>query len=331
MAEHSSRSGNIAGATVEPTATLIAEGSAYGESEPTFAGYAETGFKYGEMSKLSDELLHDAGVDLVSLLAKLGTRGTQVTIDAAFVSGNGTSAPQGLVTGNATGVTAASSNAITADEIKNLYFSIAPGYRANACWLLADSTLSYLVDSSFTVTNGVTRPVVQFPDQDDPDGAPPMILGRPVYSDMNWPTLASGHASVYFGDIASNYLVRRLKPSSRSSPRPIRLTVSSAFALIAVSMLAWSILPQPVYSCSRKPMQRDYSKPSSTPRVNRNPYAIPGKRAYAVSLPVTAPRTRVSVGDTPVEHGKMRVSLEDVGLLPEPKRSIADRLRGKVA
>lgn len=200
----------IAGATVEPSGAQITEGSAYGESEPTFAGYTETGFKYGELAKLSDELFQSASVDIVSLLATLATRGTQVAIDAAFATGNGTTAPQGL-TANTTGITAASSTAITADEIKGLFFSVTPGYRANASWIMNDATLSYLTDISFTVTNGVTRPVVEFPDQDDPPNARPMILGRPVYSDMNWPTLATGNASVYFGSISDNYLVRRLE------------------------------------------------------------------------------------------------------------------------
>jgi hypothetical protein len=57
-------------------------------------------------------------------------------------------------------------------------------------------------------------------------------------------------------------------------------------------------------------MQRNYSKPVSTPVYrNRNPYAVPGEAKTSVSMEDT--RTVVAV--------------------PEPKRTISDRLRGKKA
>jgi HK97 family phage major capsid protein len=196
----------IAGATVEPTAALLSEGGAYGESEPTLAGYTENGFKYGFMSKLSDELFHSPSVDIVNLLAISGGRGVQVALDNAFVNGSGTGAPQGLVN-NSVGYTLPTGNAtsITYNGLDELYFSLAPGYRANASWLLADSTLKIIHE----LTDSAGRPVLKFPEGDETQT--PTLLGRPVYSDQSWPVMAANAAPVYFGDVSSNYLVRRIE------------------------------------------------------------------------------------------------------------------------
>jgi HK97 family phage major capsid protein len=196
----------IAGATVEPTAAEISEGGAYGESEPTLAGYTANGFKYGHMAKLSDELFSSPSVDIVELLAKVGGRGVQVALDAALVNGSGTGAPQGLVN-NTVGYTLPIGNttSVTYNGLVELFFSLAPGYRANGSWLLADTTLKAVHE----LADNQNRPVLKFPEGDETQT--PTLLGRPVYSDMNWPAMAANAPCAYFGSVSDNYLVRRLE------------------------------------------------------------------------------------------------------------------------
>lgn len=87
-------------------------------------------------------------------------------------------------------------------------------------------------------------------------------------------------------------------------------------------------------------MQRDYSNPTTSPRPNRNPYAVPGKtRASLDDMPhilgardTGEPVTVEAVVDT-VTPDRTRISVTDVpDVAPsQPKRSIVDRLRGKAA
>jgi HK97 family phage major capsid protein len=107
---------------------------------------------------------------------------------------------------NTVKVTAASATAITATEVLDLYYALSSNYRNNASWIMAGSTLKALASLAVTVTEGVVHRLVHFPDVP----GLPTILGRPVYVSDAMPTIAASHKSVYFGDVASNMLVRRV-------------------------------------------------------------------------------------------------------------------------
>lgn len=120
-----------------PTATDVANS---GRQEAENAAVNATDFTTGEIDVsafkqssdvilVSQELLEDSGVNLASevnaMLAERIGRGQ----NAAFTTGTGSGAPQGIVTGASAGVTAASATVIAPDEIKNLVHSVDPAYR----------------------------------------------------------------------------------------------------------------------------------------------------------------------------------------------------------
>ena len=77
----------------------------------------------------SDEFVHRAGA----------------AEEQAILTGDGSHKPIGLLhatLGAQTGVTAASSTAITADELIDMQHSLKSGYRRKACWIMNDATIS---------------------------------------------------------------------------------------------------------------------------------------------------------------------------------------------
>jgi len=59
-------------------------------------------------------------------------------------TGSGTAQPNGAVTASVLGATAASSSAVTHDELLDLKHSVDPAYRTGAEWMFNDSTLLML-------------------------------------------------------------------------------------------------------------------------------------------------------------------------------------------
>ena len=101
-------------------------------------------YKVGTMIKVSEELLNDSVFDLESYIAKEFARRIGAKEEEAFFTGDGSGKPLGILaaTGGAeTGVTAASSTAVTADELMDLFYSLKSPYRKKAVWVLNDSTI----------------------------------------------------------------------------------------------------------------------------------------------------------------------------------------------
>ena len=91
--------------------------------------------------RLNFELLEDSYFDMVSILAgAFGERMGRILTEV-FTTGNGTTAPQGVTIGAATGVTAAAAAAITRDDIVGLIHSVDPAYRQNGTLMFNDATL----------------------------------------------------------------------------------------------------------------------------------------------------------------------------------------------
>lgn len=184
-----------------PTAALTAEEASYTESEPTFGEKVLGAYKYGVIAKVSDELRQDALFDIDALVQRLSGQAITIAEDAKFVAGTGSSQPQGAAVGASAGVTAASATAITAAELVDLYHSLLSPYRANASWVLKDSTALLVRKLADSTGQYLWQPGLQA-------GMPDTLLGRPVYTDTNVAAAATGNISVLFGDFKRGYVVR---------------------------------------------------------------------------------------------------------------------------
>jgi len=120
--------------------------------------------------------------------------------DAAFISGDGTDQPVGILTdegGSEVGVTAADGNGISFDELTRLYFSVKPEYRSNAVWLMNDETALTLRSMKDDTGNFLWR------------GSPETLMGKPVVISNAMPSMAPGAKPVAFGDFSWYWIVVR--------------------------------------------------------------------------------------------------------------------------
>lgn len=170
--------------TAYPTAAESAAGSAISESEGTYSSLLISLAKQGFISKISNELLSDAGFPLEQNLAEqagnaIGTR-VNAVVHAAVTAVAGV------------GGTAGTATAITADELIDLQFS-------------ADGLVRQLPSAAYMVNNSTLGAIRKLKDGngayilDVVTGGPSTILGIPVIVNPALQSIASGNKPVFFG------------------------------------------------------------------------------------------------------------------------------------
>lgn len=180
------------------SASWIDEGGAYTESDETFGQVQLDAHKVGTVIKVSEELLADAAFDLEAYIRSEFTRRIGDKEEEAFLTGNGVSKPTGILNatgGGEVGVTAASSTAITADELIDLYYSLKAPYRKNAVWVLNDTTVKAIRKLKDSTGNYLLQPALK-------EGEVSTILGRPYFTTAYAPEIAAGAKTVIFGDLS---------------------------------------------------------------------------------------------------------------------------------
>ena len=183
----------------------IEEEGDYTESDETFGQLTLGAHKMGALIKVSEELLYDSAFDLPSYISKEFGRRMGNTEESAFISGNGTHKPIGILhasLGAQTGVTTADKAAITCDELVALYHSLGVPYRKNAIWLLNDSTVQFIRTLKDGNGQYLWQPSLVA-------GTPDTVLGRPVKVSRYMPEIAAGAKTVAFGDFSYYWISDR--------------------------------------------------------------------------------------------------------------------------
>ena len=190
------------------SASWVDEEGAYQESDDAFSQVTIGAYKLGTMIKVSEELLNDSVFDIQSYLATEFARRIGNAEEEAFINGNGTGKPTGVLGTAEVGVTAAGATAITADEIIDLFHSLAVPYRGKAVWLLNDTTVQYLRKLKDGNGQYLWQPGLVA-------GAPDTILGRPVKVSRYMPAIAAGNKTIAFGDFNYYWIADRQGRSFR--------------------------------------------------------------------------------------------------------------------
>lgn len=177
------------------SATWTAEEAAYTESDAAFSQVVLGSHKLGTIIKVSEELLQDSFFDVQTYLARNFAKRFGIAEEAAFVNGNGTGKPTGIVGGSGLGKTAAGAAAITSDELIDLMHSVPRPYRVRGTWLMHDSTVKLIRKLKDGDSQYLWQPGLQA-------GQPDMLLGRPVVASTAMPLATTGLKSVVFGDMA---------------------------------------------------------------------------------------------------------------------------------
>ncbi|MDF2672416.1 MAG: phage major capsid protein [Clostridiales bacterium] len=162
-------------------------------------------YKLATMIKVSEELLNDSVFNLESYIAKEFARRIGAKEEEAFFIGDGTGKPTGIfnTTGGAQlGVTAASSTAITFDEIMDLFYSLKSPYRKNSVFLMNDATVKAIRKLKDGSGQYLWQPSVTA-------GEPDTILNRPVKTSAYAPTLGASAKTIAFGDLSYYWVADR--------------------------------------------------------------------------------------------------------------------------
>lgn len=194
---------NIPVETDEGTATWTAEEAAYTESDAVFSQVVLNAYKLGRIMKVSEELMQDAFFDMAAYIADAYGRSFGLAEEAAFVAGDGSGKPTGIVPSATVGVTAASATAQTADEVFDLFYSLGRPYRAMARWLLSDTIMKNVRKLKDNDGQYLWQPGLQ---ADEPD----RLLGKTIVTSSYVPAPTTGLRSMAFGDLSYYRIVDRL-------------------------------------------------------------------------------------------------------------------------
>jgi HK97 family phage major capsid protein len=192
--------------TGRPTVAPVPENTAFPTSDAAFNQFTLGAKKYGVIVQVSKEMVEDSGIDIAGFIAQQAgiMAGRQVAHDLLVGSGTG-GTPTGVLTATVAanaGTTMGTIGAISGDDIIALYYSIIDAYRGGAKFLMADATVGKLRGVKDAYGQYLWQPGLV-------SGAPDMLLGKPVHTDINMPTVATGNNAVLFGDF-STYYVRQV-------------------------------------------------------------------------------------------------------------------------
>lgn len=174
------------------TVAYQSEFTALTSSSGKFASIQLTGYLAGALTKISRSLINNAQFDIVSFIVDEMAYSISRFIEGELINGT-----TGKVTGLSTltnSMTAASSTALTADEIIQLKDKIKDVYQNDAIFIMSPATrtaLRLLKDSNgrYLLQDDITSPFGT------------TLLGKPVYVSDNMPNIATGNTVIFYGDM----------------------------------------------------------------------------------------------------------------------------------
>ena len=184
-------------AASKPAAAWVEEGGELVFTDPTFSQVILDAYKLSVATKVSEELLADNAYNLEGWLIDSFSRALANSEEEAMIIGDGSSKPTGVLhptVGGEIGIVTAG-NTITADEIVDLVYKLKRPYRANAAFLMADSTLAAVRKLKDSTGQYLWQPALTA-------GEPDRLLGFPVYTSQYVPTIAAGQPVIAFGDFS---------------------------------------------------------------------------------------------------------------------------------
>jgi len=154
-------------------------------------------WKLAALVKMDEAFIHDASFDIENYLIKRFAKNFGRAEDNAFINGNGTEMPTGILNATGGAEVAATINEITYDDVICLYFSVKPVYRKNAVWLMNDVTALALRTLKDSAGNYLWR---------DSDNT---ILGKKVILTEFMPDVDSSSKPIAFGDFSYYWIIGR--------------------------------------------------------------------------------------------------------------------------
>ncbi len=181
-----------------PTFEWVEETGAYGETKTTFGNKQLGAWKLGGIIKVSEELLQDNKINFDSYMAGQIARGIDKAEAPAFAVGDGVNKPKGYVISSPVGASSTTSavDAVTADELIDIYYDLKEEYRQRSKWRMTDKTekeIRKLKDSDGNYIYGKALA----------EAERATLLGRAIVIDNSMPEMGAGNKFIVLGDFAS--------------------------------------------------------------------------------------------------------------------------------
>lgn len=186
-----------------PVGTAIAEATAITPLDPTFNSVTLKAKKIAVLTKVSNELLADQGVDIESFLAEDLGIALGVKANALLTTGTGTVEPNGIVTAAAAGGTGGTGvvGVFTADNLIDLAHAVDGAYLRNgAGWMMRRSSIGSVRKLKDTAGQYLFTPAATV-------GSPDLLLGAPIYDNPDVAATGTAVKSVVFGGLRQ-YMTR---------------------------------------------------------------------------------------------------------------------------
>lgn len=184
------------------TAQWTGENEDYHESDDTFSQVTLGANKLTRLIKCSEELMKDSAFSVEAYLAAEFARSFGAAEEEAFLVGDGTNQPTGVLETAQTGATTASATAVIADEVIDLYYSLRAPYRKRATFLVNDAAVKAIRKLKDGNGQYLWQPALTA-------NTPDMILGRPVRTSAYMPAIAAGNKFMAFGDFSYYWIADR--------------------------------------------------------------------------------------------------------------------------
>lgn len=152
-----------------------------------------TGFLAGALVKVSRSLIHNSQFNIVDHVIDLMAEHIARFIEKELLNPSDPTHKVKGLSALTNAVTAASANAITADEVIKLHDAIKDRYQSNAIWIMSPATRTALR----LLKDEMGRYMLQ-DDVSLPFGT--SLLGKPVFVSDNMPEIATKNPVIYYGD-----------------------------------------------------------------------------------------------------------------------------------
>jgi HK97 family phage major capsid protein len=190
--------------TARSTATIKAAGSAIAESDPVFSNINLGAYKYSFLVNLSNEIVSDAGIDLLGFVANIS--GAEIAYDAGngLTNGTGTVEPTGLVTAAGSGVVGGTGvgGAPTYENLVDLIYSVAGNTRARYGFHMGASAIAAVRKIKDGAGNYIFTPSISVDGRD-------YLMGSPIYENPVMPTVAVNAKSIVYGKL-DDFIIRQV-------------------------------------------------------------------------------------------------------------------------
>ncbi|QOZ76721.1 phage major capsid protein [Bradyrhizobium sp. CCBAU 53351] len=177
-------------------------------TEPVFGQLNIKTFENARYIPISQQLLEDADIDLLSFVAGHIAKITGKVEAKAFMIGDGNGKPTGLLNtpANYAFVNAAADGSDIVTALIDAFYKLPGAYAANGSWMMRRETMG-LIRKMADIVIGTKGPIWS---DGLANGTPPTLLGRPVYESIDMSLLPATTGTTYpvvFGDMASAYQI----------------------------------------------------------------------------------------------------------------------------